>query len=271
MMKDNNRQDSILLFVPGYNCEKQITRVLDQLDSEVLSYISKVIMVNNRSTDNTEQAVIDYAKNHKELDIALIRNDENYILGGSHKVAFEYAISGGFDYMIVLHGDDQGDIHDILPILKSGEYRQFDCCLGARFMKGAKLQGYSGLRTAANIMFNLWFSLVTFRKIKDLGSGLNLYKIEAIKNRYYLKYPDKLFFNDVMVLASAYYKQKVKFFPIIWKEDDQVSNVKLFNFGKELLRMSFLYIFKRKSFMRSEMREHIISDYTYKIIFENKA
>ena len=35
--------DRILLFIPAYNCEKQITRVLSQLDWEVMSYIDDVI------------------------------------------------------------------------------------------------------------------------------------------------------------------------------------------------------------------------------------
>ena len=30
-------KEKILLFIPGYNCENQITRVLDQVDEEVLN------------------------------------------------------------------------------------------------------------------------------------------------------------------------------------------------------------------------------------------
>jgi len=41
-----------------YNCEKQIVRVLDQLNGEIKKYISEAIIVNNRSTDNGEQAAI---------------------------------------------------------------------------------------------------------------------------------------------------------------------------------------------------------------------
>ena len=32
-----NTKDKILLFIPGYNCEKQIVRVLEQLDEGILS------------------------------------------------------------------------------------------------------------------------------------------------------------------------------------------------------------------------------------------
>ncbi len=49
--------DKILVFIPAYNCENQIIRVLEQFDSEVLEYISEIIVVNNRSTDNTEMMV----------------------------------------------------------------------------------------------------------------------------------------------------------------------------------------------------------------------
>ena len=268
--REMKTKDKILLFIPGYNCEKQITRVLAQLDSEVLSYISKIIMVNNRSTDNTEQAVMDYGEQHKELDLALLRNDDNYILGGSHKVAFSYAIENHYDYVIVLHGDDQGDIHDILPVLKSGEYKKHDSCLGARFMKGSKLIGYSTIRILANRGFNLLFSIVCGRGIKDLGSGLNLYKVDTLKNGYYKKYPDKLYFNDVMILATSYYKQDIHFFPITWKAEDQVSNVKQFAFGRELLKMAFSYFFNRKNYMNREMREKVVKEYTYKVVYENK-
>ena len=112
--------DKILLFIPMYNCQKQIVRVLNQLKGEAAEYISQVIVVNNRSTDDGEQAVINFLESEKlSVPVKLLRNDENYGLGGSHKVAFDYAINNGYDYVIVLHGDDQGDISNILPYLKN--------------------------------------------------------------------------------------------------------------------------------------------------------
>jgi len=91
--------DKILLFIPMYNCEKQIVRVLDQLHGEILNYINEVLIVNNRSTDNGEKAVSEYIEHsEKKVKMTLVRNKENYGLGGSHKVAFSYAIKNEFDY-----------------------------------------------------------------------------------------------------------------------------------------------------------------------------
>lgn len=253
-----------------YNCEKQIIRVLKQFDAEVLKYIKEIVIVNNRSTDNGEQKVIDFAKkNKKNLNITLLRNDENYNLGGSHKVAFNYAIANKYDYLIVLHGDDQGDIHDILPLLKKEEYKNYDALLGSRFLKGSKLKGYSKFRTFGNIVYNMIFSIALGKKVKDLGSGLNMYKVSSLESKYYLKYPDRLTFNCYMLLAIKAYKQQVKFFPITWREEDQVSNVKMMSQATKTLGIALKYFFSRTKYLEKEHREKIIDDYTSKIIYKD--
>ena len=41
-------------------------------------------------------------------------------------MAFKYAVENDFDYVILLHGDDQGDISNILPYLKNKEYENYE-------------------------------------------------------------------------------------------------------------------------------------------------
>ena len=262
--------DKILLFIPMYNCEKQISRVLGQLTNEVCSYLTEVIIINNRSTDNGESTVKQYLSEHQlPIKTSLLRNEDNYGLGGSHKVAFQYAIDNGFDYVIVLHGDDQGDISNILPYLKSKEYKDYECFLGARFMKGSQLQGYSKFRTFGNNVYNLLFSIGCGYKVFDLGSGLNMYKVDILKNKFYIKYKDNLIFNYCMVMGSAFYKHKVKFFPIIWREDDQVSNVKMVNQAIVVLKLLGAFIVNKKKFIESEHRDKIVEAYTAQVIYTN--
>lgn len=259
-------KNRILLFIPGYNCEEQIIRVLNQLDKKVMSYITEVIFVNNRSTDNTEQVVLNFKKENKNFPIKVLRNDSNYNLGGSHKVAFKYAIENKFDYVIILHGDDQGEIHDLLPLLKKKEYKKYDCLLGSRFMKGSKIQGYSLFRQFGNRVFNIIFSICLFKKITDLGAGLNMYSTDMLKSNFYHKYPDRLTFNCYMLLATNAYNQKIKFFPISWREDDQVSNVKMFSQSKQTLALVLRYFFQRKKYLEKDHRDKIIESYTAKEI-----
>ncbi|MVX62872.1 glycosyltransferase [Clostridium chromiireducens] len=261
--------EKILLFIPGYNCENQITRVLNQIDDHVLQYIHEAIMVNNISTDNTEEKVVEFIKEYPKIPLKLLRNNENYGLGGSHKVAFNYAIHNNYDYVIVLHGDDQGNIHDLLSVLENRTYRKYDCCLGARFAKESKLQGYSKFRTFGNYIYNILFSLVVRKRIYDLGSGLNIYAVKMLENKFYMKFPDKLTFNYCMILASNYYKHDISFFSISWREDDQVSNVKMFSQALNVLGMLFKYLTNRDGFITSELRENPKLEYKAKVISES--
>ncbi|KRE86361.1 dolichyl-phosphate mannose synthase [Paenibacillus sp. Soil766] len=253
--------DKILLFVPTYNCEKQITRVLQQCDEEIMKIISCIIVVNNRSTDNTENVVLDYIKNHPEKPIKLLRNNQNYGLGGSHKVAFQYAVENNFRYVIVLHGDDQGSLIDLIPYIKDGTYQKVDCLLGGRFMKSSKLPGYSSFRTFGNRVFNILFSIATKRKIYDLGAGLNMYCTESLKNKYYFKFADDLTFNCFMIIALPRLRLNARFFPITWREEDQVSNVKLFSQALKTVKIVFNSLFSGKNYIRKEFRTKCFENY----------
>ncbi len=259
--------DKMMLFIPAYNCEKQIVRVLAQLDEEVTSYFEEILVVNNRSTDDTEKAVLEYLKENPSLPVKLMRNDENYGLGGSQKMAFHYAVDHGYDYVCMLHGDDQGDIHDFIPMLEKNIHKKHDCVLGARFMRGSRLKGYSAFRTFGNIVYDFIFAFITKRRIFDLGSGLNMYSTKMLADSFFEKFPDNLMFNYVMILASHYYDHDIIFYPVSWREEDQVSNVKMVNQAINVLKMAFSYMFN-KEVIKQEYREVTRDGYTCQQITE---
>ncbi len=259
--------DKMMLFIPAYNCEKQIVRVLAQLDEEVLPYFEEILVVNNRSTDETEKAVLDYLEENPTLPVKLMRNDENYGLGGSQKMAFHYAVDHGYDYVCMLHGDDQGDIHDFIPMLEKKIYKKHDCVLGARFMRGSRLQGYSAFRTFGNVVYDFIFAFITRRRIFDLGSGLNMYSTKMLEDSFFEKFPDNLMFNYVMILASHYYDHDIIFYPVSWREEDQVSNVKMVNQAVNVLKMAFSYMFNNEV-IKQEYREQPREGYTCQQITE---
>lgn len=260
----------ILVFIPSYRCEKQISRVLAQFSEKIQSQIDTVIVVDNQSPDQTLDAAIESGKKiMRDCNFIALRNNNNYGLGGSHKVAFRYGIENGFEYLIVLHGDDQADIRDIAPYLESGRYQNYDCFLGARFMKASRLQGYSRFRTFGNHVYNKLFSLVALRNIHDLGSGLNMYSLKTYDSFYYKCFPDDLTFNYVMLLASYHRKQTVGFFPITWREEDQVSNVRLFRQASKVLGLLAKYSLGRGKFLASEMRTQPHDSYSSTPVFSN--
>lgn len=255
-----------LVFIPAYRCESQICRVIDQFDERVQEWVDTVMVVDNQSPDRTMEVAIERGKSVlSHCNFIAWRNDDNYGLGGSHKAAFRYAIEQGFDYLVVLHGDDQADIRDLIPRLEVGAHLEVDCLLGARFMRGSQLKGYSWFRTFGNRVYNALFSLMEQRAIHDLGSGLNLYRLAAYRDFYYKSFPDDLTFNYVMLLASYHRKQVVRFFPITWREEDQTSNVKLFRQAFKVLGLLAGYGLQRGGFLVSELRSGAFESYSGQI------
>ncbi len=261
----------ILVFIPAYRCEAQILRVIDQFDGRVQACIDTVLVVDNQSPDRTLEVAIERGRNKlTACNFIAWRNDGNYGLGGSHKAAFRYAIEQGFDYLVVLHGDDQADIRDLIPQLQTGAHLQVDCLLGARFMHGSRLEGYSWFRTFGNRVYNQLFSLVVLRNISDLGSGLNLYRLNTFRKFYYKSFPDDLTFNYMMLLASYHRGQSVRFFPISWREEDQRSNVKLFSQAFKVIGLLVSYIFRRDAFLTMDMRALPIKTYSGQIMHNQR-
>jgi dolichol-phosphate mannosyltransferase len=258
--------DKLLVFIPCYNCAPQIARVLRQFDSEKTVYFSEILLLDNGSKDGTVEAAVTAAEQIRGMGVTIGRNCANYNLGGSHKVAFKYAIERGFTHVVVLHGDDQGSIADLIPVLKRGDHNSHDACLGARFMSGSSLLGYSSFRIWGNRVFNLLFTLGTGVPVKDLGSGLNIFGRTVLEDKRVEIYADDLRFNIYLLLGMFERRMNIKYFPISWREDDQVSNVKMTSQALSTLGLLLQSIFTRRAFWSTDHRATAHGDYNFDLV-----
>lgn len=263
--------EKILIFIPMYNCEKQIPRVLSRIAAlgDDQSLFSGVLVVDNRSTDESREAALEAMKG-LSIPAVLVRNRENYSLGGSHKVAFRYAVEHGYDYVAVLHGDDQGDISDLVPLLKQGEHRKYDSLLGSRFSKGSELVGYDKFRIFGNHVFNLFMTVCSGRRVYDLGAGLNLYKTGYLKREFYLPFPNDLSFNVFLLLYGIHSRSAFTFFPITWREEDQISNAKLFAQARRMVGLGLNYLLHKKTVFAPTENQWTAINYRYEVMGGNR-
>lgn len=235
-------EKKILLFIPMYNCAPQIGRVLASITPQVQLLFSEVLVVDNRSTDGSVQQAIAGGAHITNCKFTVVRNTTNVSLGGSHKVAFAYLKEHNYNALVVLHGDDQGSVADLVPYLKDGSAWQYDCFLGARFASGSKLFGYSSFRTIGNRVFNAAISLLLGGSITDMGSGLNFYRAEFLKGDFFYSFPDDLTWNVYLLYYAVWQKNRLAFFPLSWREEDQVSNAKVFRQGWRIIKLTAAYM-----------------------------
>lgn len=71
-----------------------------------------------------------------------------------------------------------------------------------------------------------------------------------------------------MIMAHFQLEHNFTFFPLTWKEVDQVSNVKLFSQTWRVMGMLCKFIFYRSSFLKRDLRLEPIGEYCAETIKE---
>ena len=258
--------DRILVFIPAYNCAPQIGRVLKQFEAVPAGRFQEVLVLDNGSRDGTAEAASLAAPAVTHCPVTIGRNRANYNLGGSHKAAFAYAAANAFTHVVVLHGDDQGLVTDLLPVLDRGDHNRFDACLGSRFARGSRLKGYSRFRVFGNHVFNGLFSAISLRRITDLGSGLNIFARRLFTDPAVTRHADDLRFNNYLLLGMIDRRLSFSFFPISWREDDQISNVRMMSQSVRTLKILAQYAMRRKQFRSQDPRDVAHPDYGFDVL-----
>jgi glycosyltransferase involved in cell wall biosynthesis len=241
MIADKNGA-KILLAIPCYNCEKQITRVLSAIDASKVA-VHEIWVVDNGSIDSTVSAAESAKKYLPNLRIFV--NTENISLGGTHKVVFQQAISNGFTHVVILHGDDQASTHEIQGLVTASISSGGKSVLGSRVMTGSQLQGYDIKRIVGNRALNFIYSIFARRNLTDLGSGLNLFRVGDLSSETYLQFGNTLSFNYELILDLVRRRVPFIYFPISWREEDQTSNARNLKIFSEAIRILVRWVRRR--------------------------
>lgn len=236
---------NIVCIIPTFNCSQQINRTLERV-LMCSDLFSEIWIIDNQSTDETTTSVLRFITSTKDIRFKLFQNSENVSLGGTLKNAFKMAELGAFTHIAVVHGDDQAEPSDLrLPVslLRSGDKE--GSFFGSRFSRRSRLVGYRTERIIGNLMLNSVYSAVTFRKLTDLGSGLNLYDVDQLRKIQYSQMSNAMSFNYELLLGFIGSKQVFEFFPISWREEDQLTNARNFSVFIAGLRIIFSWRFRR--------------------------
>jgi glycosyltransferase involved in cell wall biosynthesis len=240
-----NYQMKITVAVTCYNCENQIAWALIEIDSILgsVTEISEIAVIDNCSADETFKIANDtlrYLSHSQKFKV--IKNTKNVGLGGSHKIAFELSKQYQSSHLLIFHGDHQASALDIQALIQTSQANNAATCLGARFLNLSLLSGYSFVRTAGNIFLNLLYSIFCRKKIYDLGSGLNLFRVSDFDLNAMQNFDDGFTYNMDLLLYLVEKKLPFKYHPIRWSTSDQISNARALQVGFKTLTKLFSWL-----------------------------
>lgn len=232
----------ICLFIPAYQVQGSIGRVIDRLPAEALDRIELVLVVDNHSSDaSVEEAKASLLARRASLTaqaprFRLLRNHRNISLGGSTIVAFREAIDAGSDFLICLHGDGQADPAE-LPTFISNCRPGIDFVFGSRMLPGSATSDYSKTRLAGNLMFAWLQKKLVGVEAQDIGAYI-AFNLHTVRKLPFESIPPDMGYhpNLVMLAFKRGFRSFVEF-PISWGAADR-TNVNPWSYGlRHLLRV----------------------------------
>ncbi|MBM1105510.1 DUF2062 domain-containing protein [Aurantibacter crassamenti] len=220
------RQLKCCVIVPTYNNAKTLKRVLDR----VLLQTTNIIIINDGSTDNTKEHLIDYSE---YTQITLTQNKGK---GNALRLGFKKALELGFEFAITIDSDGQHfpeDIPIFLDELVATEDKKI-LLIGSRNMTHESVPKKSSF---GNKFSNFWLWVTTGTTLADTQSGFRLYPIKAMQD---IKLrTNKFEFEIEAMVKSSWNGITLKNVPIrvLYDETERVSHYRP---TKDFLRISAL-------------------------------
>lgn len=208
-MMENFKKLSIV--IPAYNEGKTIHFILDKVKSvQLINNIQKeVIIINDFSTDDTEEAIKKYMANNSDLNITYFKHDVNKGKGAALHTGIQKSTG---EYLIIQDADLEYDPREYNLLLQPVVEGFADVVFGSRFAGG----------NPHRILF-FWHTIGNkfLTKLSNMFTNLNLTDMETC---YKL-------FNTKMVQSLNLREKRFGFEPEVTAKISRVPKVRIYEVG----------------------------------------
>lgn len=169
------------IVIPAYNEGRTIHLILDQIEQvELLNNISKeIIIVNDCSKDDTEEAILRYKNAHPHMDIQYFKHEVNMGKGAALHTGIKKATG---EYLIIQDADLEYDPQEYNLLLKPILRGQADVVFGSRFLGGNPHRILFFWHTIGNkLVLTFLSNMFTNLNLTDMETCYKLFKTSMIQ------------------------------------------------------------------------------------------
>ena len=230
----------ILVFIVSYNAENFIRQVLERIPKdlwEAADHEIEVLVIDDRSSDQTFRKVVEYTDQHPEKQIKTLFNPQNQGYGGNQKIGYRYAIQEGFEVVVLLHGDGQY-APELLPEMfgpiASG---QADVVLGSRMLD--RLQALRGkmpvYKWVGNQVLTTLQNALLGTRLAEFHTGYRAYRVASLAQIPYQANSNYFDFDTDILIQLIDTGQRIAEIPIPTYYGDEISHVNGLKYAFKIL------------------------------------
>jgi glycosyltransferase involved in cell wall biosynthesis len=217
---------SCCVIIPTFNNAGSLHKVI----SEVKCFASSIIVINDGSTDGTQE-ILNGTEKINSFSFPVNRGK-----GMALRKGFEIASEMGFRYAITIDSDGQHDAADIAAFASLAEKEPGSFIMGARNMNSPAIPGGSRFGHKFSIF---WFWIETGQRIEDVQSGFRLYPLEMVERIKHF-YTGKYEFEVEILVRLAWRGTKLLSVPVSVYYAPPSERVSHFRKGPDFARTSLL-------------------------------
>ena len=237
----------VFIIMPAYNAGGTIERVFDRIPSEARSRITRYVVVDDGSTDDTQAALARLRDRYPNL--VVLRHDRNRGYGAAEKTLLDYAVQGGAEVAILLHSDGQYSPEKIPDVLEPFDRGEADIVQGSRMLKTGALRGGMPLyKFLANKTLTAVANRALGLTMAEYFSGYMAYSRAALLAIPYHQLANTFQFDMQMLVMARVKNLRVAEIAIPTIYADEVSHLRPVRYGLEVL--SILRDYRRGSYHR---------------------
>lgn len=171
----------LTIIIPAYNEERTIHLILDKIKKvNLLNEIEKeIVIVNDFSKDNTEDAIKNYKSQNPDLNIQYFKHESNQGKGAALHTGIKKATG---DYIIIQDADLEYDPEEYNVLLKPLLNGMADVVYGSRFIGSNPHRILFFWHSIGNKWLTLLSNMFTNLNLTDMETCYKLFKADIIKN-----------------------------------------------------------------------------------------
>ena len=237
----------VFMIMPAYNAGATIERVFDRIPPTAKNRITRYVVVDDGSTDDTQAALARVRKRYPAL--VVLQHDRNRGYGAAEKTLLDYALEGGAEVAILLHADGQYSPEKIPDVLQPFDRGDADMVQGSRMLKSGALPGGMPLyKFLANKALTGVANQALGLSMAEYFSGYMAYHRSALSAIPYHRLADTFQFDMQMLVMARVKGLRVVEIPIPTIYADEVSHLRPIRYGLEVL--SILRDYRRGRYHR---------------------